>query len=87
MPVGSPEGANNSEGPVEADWHDVGNNAGWSTSSPPLQTAPGVKDKTSGLPAPLHYRQLQELKIRHLKETQSFKATVSLTEEWKIELQ
>ena len=41
----------------------------------------------AGLPAPLHYRQLQELKIRHLKETQSFKATVSLTEEWKIELQ
>ena len=39
------------------------------------------------LPAPPHYRELQELKIRQLKATQSFKTTVVLNDKAKAELQ
>ena len=39
------------------------------------------------LPAPLHYRELQDLKIRTLKKTQSFQTMVFLNEESKAELE
>ena len=39
------------------------------------------------LPAPLNYREIQEMKIHALKKSQSFNATVQLNEESRIWLQ